>query len=166
MKKILTALLALLLLTACQTNEQTSQTEATTPQASQEATTTIPELTVETLEILDEDVPLAEPEITIEMVASITDGDHDVSAQATIYSDGKLILENFYYDGAAPDVYVALGTKDDEGNFTLEQIISEKLEGAFENATFSVEIPLDVEFNAVSIWCDQYTEDFGSGIFS
>ncbi len=95
---------------------------------------------------------------------TITDGQHLVSAEVKLYSDNTLELVNFNYDGAAPDVYVAIGNKSDDGEFEKLELASDIIEGEQSDATLMIKLDTTEDFNAVSIYCDEFSEDFGSTV--
>ncbi len=89
---------------------------------------------------------------------------HEVSGEVSIFSDNTLNIENFSYDGGAPDVYVYLGYYDGD-DFVPVHRVSNLLDRSYENELFITTIPTDVDLdsnNVVSIWCDKFTEDMGS----
>ncbi len=114
----------------------------------------------------DASMPSSAEEVTLLKSASITDGAHDVSATIELYSDNTMLVTGFNYDGKAPDVYIAIGTKPDGGTFEPTQMVTEKLEGAYENGELTIQLPEGVDFDAVSVYCEQYNDDFGSAVLS
>ncbi len=146
MKKIgLVCLLALsLFVVACSSNESTTQS-STTQSSSQ--------------------VSSEESTATLVKTASIKDGEHDVSGEVKIYDDNRLVIENFTYDGKAPDTSVSLGNINSSDEFEHQINLGEKLERAYDNETLTITLDSTIilsQFNAVSIWCESAREDFGS----
>ncbi len=96
--------------------------------------------------------------------AIVTDGEHNVSGEIFIYSDNTLVIENFTYDGKAPDTYIALGHHDG-GKFVLGEVVSEIIVDAYSGEEYSIELPsnLDIaDYDAVSVYCLAFGENFGS----
>ncbi len=107
-------------------------------------------------------------DVTVLKSATVPLGEHDTSGMFEFLSDGTVKITDFNYDGAAPDVYIALGDYDDEGNFVYGELATEKIDGAYENedVMYELESGVDVEkYSAVSIWCHNFTEDFSSAQF-
>ncbi len=107
--------------------------------------------------------PVAE-EVSLVSSAVIENGEHESSATISIYSDNSVEVLNFNYDGRAPDVYIAVGNKSENGAFERVALISEKIEGVQQDATLKLTMDDVGTFNAVSIYCEQYADDFGSSI--
>ncbi len=102
--------------------------------------------------------------VSIVKSASIENGAHESSADINLYSDNTLVLENFTYDGKGPDVYVAIGNKNGDGDFERLELVTEKLTREYTGEPITIQLSTDVEFNAVSIYCEAYSDDFGSTI--
>ncbi len=97
--------------------------------------------------------------------ATILTGEHNSSAQVDINDDLSVNLYNFFYDGKAPDVYIALGNFDNNGNFVKGEVVSPLIEGVYkgEDYKFSLSSDINLEsYTAISIYCNQYSEDFAS----
>ncbi len=103
-------------------------------------------------------------EVIVSKNGNITGGSYSVSATVNLLSDNTLELHNFNYNGGAPDVYVAIGNIVDGGSFEKIKLVTDKLDGAYENQTISIKLEEGDAFNAVSVYCDAYSEDFGSTI--
>jgi hypothetical protein len=96
---------------------------------------------------------------------------HDVSGWVEIVDDRTLRLHDFTYDGLAPRVYVTLAAEDTNDAFRqgiyLEPVFA--VGRAYDNEMVEVTLPSDVAswagFHAVSIWCDEFSVNFGSGVF-
>lgn len=92
---------------------------------------------------------------------------HQVRGDVTIVSNCEIEISNFNYDGGGPDVHVYGGTG---GNFSQGVNMSEGLNGPpVSGATVRAFLPestsLD-EINSFSIWCVQFSADFGSVNFA
>lgn len=91
---------------------------------------------------------------------------HGVSGSVTIVDDRTLRIDNFFYDGLGPDVYVYVAMNK---QFSQGLAVSPELASTpYEDATVVVDLPDGVtlaDFNSVSIWCRQFSSDFGSGYF-
>ncbi len=103
-------------------------------------------------------------EIVLVKTAQIENGEHSVSAIINFFSDNTLVLENFNYDGKGPDVYVAIGNKADGGEFEKTKLVTEKLVKQYEAETITIQVEEGELFNAVSVYCDYYADDFGSAV--
>ncbi len=146
--------------------DETAQSTSPASQASE----SVPAASVASSEVSDASsdasMPSSAEEVTLLKSASITDGAHDVSAVVELYSDNTLLVTGFNYDGKAPDVYIAIGTKPEGGAFEPTQMVTEKLEGAYENGELTISLPEGATFDAVSVYCEQYNDDFGSAVLS
>ncbi len=164
MFKLLLICSSLCFLTACSAN-QTSTSEPSTSVELESISEVESEAESEavTTETVEGEVTTQSNTITKTLSGSITNGLYQVAAQITLSSDSILNLEQVSYTGRAPDVYIALGNIEN-GIFVPTEIISEKLDRAYENESLSFDLKeYDLsEFNAVSFWCDAYSEDFGS----
>lgn len=95
---------------------------------------------------------------------------HGVSGTATIIDARTVRLSGFNYDGGGPRVYAYLGTSNTQAAFISGRIIGSRLNSpfAYSNATIDLQLPegqtLD-GFSALSIWCDEFNINFGSGTF-
>jgi hypothetical protein len=94
---------------------------------------------------------------------------HGVRGTVTIVDDRTIRLSNFYYDGGGPRVYVYLGAENSNAAFTSGRVIGPLLQRRlYVNETLELQLPegqtLD-GFKAVSIWCDEFRVNFGSGSF-
>ncbi len=96
--------------------------------------------------------------------AVIENGSHGVTAQISLFSDNTLVLENVNYDGKAPDVYIAIGNKTEGEKFEKTKLVTEKIEEELREETIIIQLEESDDFNAVSIYCDFYADDFGSAI--
>ncbi len=165
MKVQLLVLAVVLFFASCSTDDDTSSkasVSSSTPVASQSTDeSSVPEVSSEQE---DSSSDIQAEDKTIIQTATITDGAHASSAIINIYSDNSVEVLNFNYDGKAPDVYIAVGNKDNSGNFERVALLSNKIEGAQQDATLMLELGDVTEFNAVSIYCEQYSDDFGSSL--
>ncbi len=113
----------------------------------------------------ENDIKNTVADIVVLKMASIPEGEHKSRAEVDINDDNTVVLYDFYYDGKAPDVYIAVGDFDENGNFVKGELISELIEGVYEGAEYRFNIPNEVDLNkytAISIYCDRYSEDFAS----
>ncbi len=148
MKKML-IFISLLFIVGCSSNNEP------VPTATPEATIALP--VHPTPVVLDNE----EIELEVLKTGTITNGEHKVSAVINLYNNGTLELTDFNYDGRAPDVYVAFGTIED-GKFVYEGLLGDKITTALENETLTIQVDQNIDIKAISIWCHQFTEDFGS----
>ncbi len=155
MKKILYIFTFLLILTGCSKEPENTDIK---PVASNENVETPSEEAGE------------QPVATLPVAkVTIEDGQHDVSGEFTFLDNGTVSIQNANYDGGAPDVYLVLGSYDDEGNFIAKKTISERIDGKLENQTLEISLPEGVnidEYDALSFWCENFQEDFGSAIIT
>ncbi len=95
-------------------------------------------------------------------------GVHNISGDVLVYDDNTIVIENFTYDGKAPSTFVALGHHDDRGIFVYETVISEIIIDPYDGEDYFIEAPKGTnlaDYEAVSIYCLQYRENFGSADF-
>lgn len=84
-------------------------------------------------------------------------GAHATHGVATIVDDRTIRLDNFYYDGTAPAVYVNLGVDSSNASFQNGTWIGPQLVTAYNNASLTVQFPPGQTvsgFGAICIWCD------------
>ncbi len=115
----------------------------------------------------DDDKPLESLDDSVVKMTTVT-GVHNISGDIFIYDDNTLVIENFTYDGKAPSTFVVLGHHDDDGFFVFETTISDIIVDAYEGEDYFIEAPDGVnlaDYEAVSIYCVQYSENFGSSDF-
>ncbi len=159
MKKLLIIALSIVLFSACSNDVQKSSISEA---MMKDTASSLPETNEsEVSSSSSEDVEARD--IYVIRKASISEGEHNVSADIILYSDNTLEITNFNYDGKAPDTYIAVGNIED-GKFAKVALISDIIEDKQENTTIILAIDDSLEFNAVSIWCDKYKEDFGSDL--
>lgn len=94
---------------------------------------------------------------------------HNVSGTVTIVDADTLLLEGFNYDSGGPAVYFYLATEDSNGAFTVGLSVGPLLTGTvYTNDELIVHLPpattLD-GYNAISVWCEDVSVNFGSGTF-
>jgi hypothetical protein len=94
---------------------------------------------------------------------------HDVSGTVTIVDANTLLVGNFNYDGTAPAVYLYLA--EENTNPSIQNGLATvyfPTGTVHTNETFYVDLPgtetLD-GYNAVSVWCQEFHVNFGSGLF-
>lgn len=94
---------------------------------------------------------------------------HQVSGTATIVSSNTIHVHNFNYDGGGPAVYFYLGTNATHDAFAGGIYFTNVLSGTtYSNDTVVVTLPGDQTldgYNALSVWCADFSIDFGSGTF-
>ena len=110
--------------------------------------------------------PLPGPEM-VGWVAVLEPHFHGVSGMVTIVDERTLRLDSFNYDGLGPDVYVYVAQDRD---FINGMAVTPELRSTpYNNETVLITLPGNVtlaDFNSVSIWCRQFSSDFGSGVFA
>jgi hypothetical protein len=102
-------------------------------------------------------------------VADIPPGLHSVEALLTIVDQQTLQVEHFTYDGTAPLVYFYLGASDNDIDFENGLQLEPLLDRAYEDESLTLTLPegetLD-GYNAISVWCAQFSINFGSASFT
>lgn len=93
---------------------------------------------------------------------------HNVAGTATIIDNCTIEITNFDYDGGGPEVYFYAAV-DSQFNSPSAFIIGERLTGTvFTNDTLQVSLPqgksLD-DLDSLSVWCVDFSVDFGSLTF-
>ncbi len=170
LKKIVTYLFLIslsIILVSCYkpTTEQEFSGKTQQVEQPQVATQSVPEQP--TVQQNDDVVQaIVEPEQKIIKSGQIVDGEYNVSATVNLYDDNRIELVNFNYNGRAPDVYIAIGNKTDGGVFQKIKLVTDKLEGKHENQSIIINVESSESFNAVSVYCDAYSEDFGSTVLN
>ncbi len=165
MKKVIFILLAFVYLTSCSnkslSHSETSVSSIVTSSSKAEASSiaSVPNSSASGSSI-------AIDEVFVVSTAVIENGEHASSATINIYSDNTVEVLNFNYDGRAPDVYIAVGIKSEDGSFERVALISNKIEGVQQDATLNLTLNNVGDFNAVSIYCEQYSDDFGSSLLN
>ncbi len=146
-------------LNSSQQQENTASSAQTSQDQSDDAQEQTPQSTqqVESQEEQSSDIVLLK-------TAVIENGAHGVTAQISLFSDNILVLENVNYDGKAPDAYVAIGNKTEGAQFEKTKLVSEKIEEELIESTITIQLEEDEDFNAVSIYCNFFADDFGSAI--
>lgn len=95
-------------------------------------------------------------------------GLHATRGTATIADERTIRLDNFFYDGNAPAVYVSLGEDSSNASFLERKWIGPRLTRAYSNETLTVQLlPGDSlsGYGAICIWCDAITACFTRGAF-
>jgi hypothetical protein len=101
-------------------------------------------------------------------VADIPLGFHLVEGQATIISDRIIHVENFTYDGTAPQVYFYLGATDNDDDFQNGLQVPPQLVRAYEDESLVLLLPEGTTldgYGAISVWCVQVSVNFSSASF-
>jgi hypothetical protein len=101
--------------------------------------------------------------------AELSTIDHNVSGTATIVDANTILIEHFNYDGGGPAVYFYLGTEETQAAFINGIPIGPLLSGTARNDDEVVvhltgSTTLD-GYNAISVWCVDFSANFGSGTF-
>ena len=93
---------------------------------------------------------------------------HDVSGTITIVDADTFRADPFTYDGDGPAVYFYLAESVDRGDLLNGLRVGPQLNGTpYNNASLTVDLSsgtLD-GYNAISVWCEDFDVDFGSGGF-
>ncbi len=100
--------------------------------------------------------------------AEITPIFHDAEGTATLLDERRILVENFTYDGTAPLVFFKLGKTDAYVDFVIGTTIGPQLTRAYASESVTLELPpgQDLDgYGAISVWCEQFSVDFGSGVF-
>lgn len=94
---------------------------------------------------------------------------HNVSGTVSIVDSNTIQVDNFNFDGGGPSVYFYLGAENNVPAFTSGKLIGPLLSGTvFTNQTLTIDVPgIDPfdGYNAISVWCDDFYVNFGSGTF-
>lgn len=103
--------------------------------------------------------------------AELSTKQHDVSGTAVIRDDSTIEIQNFTFDGEGPAVfpYIASCSEADQGSWGDGQSLGSQLDAAYDGETLTLQIPDDVdvaEIGGISIWCVEFSVDFGSGLFT
>lgn len=103
-------------------------------------------------------------------VATFTNYYHGIAGTAHIVNNRTIELRNFYYDGGGPAVVVAVDTMHPVAVSSWGTAISDYIGNspAYVNTNLTFLLPdgLDLDdVNYISIWCEDFYVDFGSGIF-
>ena len=101
--------------------------------------------------------------------AALSTLQHGVSGVVSIVNERTLRITNFNYDGRGPLVWVYLGADNSNASFASGPAVGAQLQSRpYVNETIEVQLPegqtLD-GYKAVSIWCVQFSANFGSGTF-
>ena len=94
---------------------------------------------------------------------------HGVTGTATIVDERTIRLTHFRYDGAAPDMFVYVGTNLSSAAFINGLQVSPRLTRAYTNETYVVQLPVGQTldgWNSISIWCRIVQGSFGWGTFA
>lgn len=102
-------------------------------------------------------------------VADIPLGAHLVQGQATIITNRIIHVENFTYDGTAPQVYFYLGATDSDLDFQNGLEVPPQLVRAYIDESLVLLLPdgttLD-GYGAISVWCVEFAVNFSSAPFA
>ena len=95
---------------------------------------------------------------------------HGVRGLAEIVDARTIRLSHFYYDGAAPKVFVYLATANTQAAISSGIAIGNELSHtAYSDATITVTLPITGPtldgYSTLSIWCVEFKVNFGSGVF-
>ncbi|MCB9850343.1 MAG: DM13 domain-containing protein [Phycisphaerales bacterium] len=101
-------------------------------------------------------------------VADLSTIFHAVNGTVTIVDATTLQVDHFTYDGGGPAVYFYLGAEDTDDAYFGGLEIQPHLTRAYNDESFTLTLPsgstLD-GYTAVSVWCAQFSVNFGSGVF-
>lgn len=93
---------------------------------------------------------------------------HDAGGVATIVDEDTLRIDDFTYDGNAPDAYIYLGMGED--TFKTDGIrLSAKLDRPYAGESLTFDLPAGVtlaDFDTIAVFCYRYDEVFASGTFA
>lgn len=102
--------------------------------------------------------------------AELTTYFHNVSGTVTILDPNSIRVDDFNYDGGGPAVYFYLGVDDSSPSFINGLSIGPLLTGTvYTNDTVFVNLPGNEtlnDYNAISVWCEDFNANFGSGTFT
>ena len=94
---------------------------------------------------------------------------HNVSGLATIIDEDTFRVDDFTYDGQGPAVYFYLGTEQTDSAFINGLGVGPLLSGTtYTGQTLTIDLPSSTTldgYNALSVWCEDFNVDFGSGTF-
>ncbi len=165
MKKLVILILASLFLVSCAQNQEGTPEETTSEIPVLETTEVFDENANEVEVVVEDEMDVEVEEVTVLKSAMIEEGQHDATANVIFRSDNTFSLENFSYDGQAPDTYISVGNFDDNGNFVFGANITPVFDRAYDDETLIFELNSEIvldDYSAVSIWCHRFSEDFAS----
>lgn len=96
---------------------------------------------------------------------------HNVSGTVTVVDDDTFRVDDFTYDGGGPAVYFYLGADDTDAAFGAGLEVTPILTGtAYDGTQGSLFFDLPAgesfaDYHAISVWCAQFSANFGSGYF-
>jgi hypothetical protein len=101
--------------------------------------------------------------------AQLSTFSHDVAGTVRIVDEDTLEIEGFTYDGDGPGVYFYLGEDNSAASFGAGLGVGPLLTGTvYNDDMLTVDLPEGVTldgYNAVSVWCVDFSVNFGSGEF-
>ena len=100
--------------------------------------------------------------------ANMPTGQHNSSGYVTILDDRTIRIEEFYYDGGAPAVYIYLGATNTHAGFVDGIPISGLLDRPYNGETLLLQLPEGQTlegYRAVSVWCAFAQANFTSARF-
>ncbi len=169
MYKIFVIFVMFIFLTACAQNGDDIDTNSKASQSPQSELDSQVDSKPQSGEAEATEEPLQEEGASVLKTAVFEPGEHSTSGTLEILSDNTVKISNFSYDGLAPDVYIALGTLSDNGEFVFEVVLTEIIVGDYNDEDVILNFAEDIDisqYSAASIWCLQYSEDFNSSEFS
>ena len=118
-------------------------------------------------------------------IGQITQYAHGVSGTIFYFKDdNQLVIENFKYDGSAPDTFFWVGTQGTKPSsngillpyqfqgefFDSEDTNAPTLDKVFDGSQQAIELTLPNDLKVsdlkwISVWCREYEENFGDFIF-
>ncbi|MFG0252304.1 MAG: DM13 domain-containing protein, partial [Phycisphaerales bacterium JB038] len=102
-------------------------------------------------------------------VADLPRGAHQAEGKATIIADRFIYVEDFTYDGTAPQVYFYLGATDAHDDFVNGLETQPRLLRAYDNESLVVTLPVGTSvdgYSAISVWCSAFDASFTSATFA
>jgi hypothetical protein len=103
--------------------------------------------------------------------AELSTNAHDVDGTAVIRDSDTIAIDNFTFDGEGPAVFVYVASCDasDNGQWGEGVQVGDQLDQAYSGETVTFPIPDAMavsEIGGLSIWCVDFSVDFGSGLFT
>ncbi|MEZ6192307.1 MAG: DM13 domain-containing protein [Phycisphaerales bacterium] len=96
---------------------------------------------------------------------------HNVGGTVTVVDDDTFRVDDFTFDGGGPAVYFYLATGETDAEFSLGLPVMPLLSANVFDGTqgpLFFDLPTGETFNgynAISVWCAQFSVNFGSGTF-
>ncbi|MCJ8313043.1 MAG: DM13 domain-containing protein [Saccharospirillaceae bacterium] len=89
---------------------------------------------------------------------------HRVSGQIEILNDCTLRITDFTYDGKGPDTFFYVAR---DGDYKNGSQVGDQLKRgqSYKNNTLLIKIDQLDDFNSISVWCEDFSVNFGDGFF-